>query len=81
MKTKLEEHYVMVDEPEGLYFDHFSLPNVKGQTLALYIHSAIKDTKLEQKLAFISSDGTPSMTGHTNVTYCFGKTVLKRPLQ
>ena len=24
MKTTLEEHYVMVGEPEGFYLDHFS---------------------------------------------------------
>ena len=66
MKTTLEEHHVMVGEPEGFYLDHFCPPNGKGQTLAFQIlHSAIKDTKLEQKLAFIESDGT-SMTKDTN---------------
>ena len=56
----------MVGKPEGFYLDHFSPLNNKGQTLALHIHSAIKDTEVEQKLAFIGSDGTPSMTGHIN---------------
>ena len=50
MKTVLEEHYVIVGEPEGFYFDHFSPPNGKGQTLAPHIHNANKDTGLEQKL-------------------------------
>ena len=76
MKTTLEEHYVLVGEPEGFYLDHFSPPNDKGQTLALHIHSAIRDPELEQKLAFIGSDGTPFMTGHTN-----GLIVLKRLLK
>ena len=50
IKTTLEEHYVMVGEPEGFYLDHFSSPNGKGKTVALHIHSAIKDAELEQKL-------------------------------
>ena len=80
-KTTLEEHYVMVGELEGFYLDHFPSPNGKGQTLALQIQSAIKDTELEQKLDFIGSDGTPSMTGHTNGLIAALKRLLKRPLQ
>ena len=30
MKTTLEEHYVMVGELEGFYFNYFSPPNGKG---------------------------------------------------
>ena len=81
MKTTLEEYYVMVCEPKGFYLYHFSLPNGKGQTLALHIHSVIKNRKLEQNLAFIGSDGTPSMTGHTNGLIAALKKLLKRPLQ
>ena len=81
MNTTLEEHYVMVGEPEGFYHDHFSPPNSKGQTLALHIHSAFKDTKLEQKLAFIDSDGTPFITGHTNESIATFNLLLKRLLQ
>ena len=81
MKTTLEEYYVMVGEPKGFYLYHFSLPNGKGQTLALHIHSAIKNRKLEQNLVFIGSDGTPSMTGHTNGLIAALKKLLKRPLQ
>ena len=80
MKLTLEDHYVMVDEPEGFYLDHFSPPNAKGQILALHIQSTIKYTELEQKLAFIGSDGTPCMTGHTNVLIAALKRLL-RPLQ
>ena len=80
MKTTLEEHYVMVGKPEGFYLDHFS-PNGNGQTLALHTHSAIKDTELEQKLAFIGSDGTLTMTGHINGFIAALERLLKRPLQ
>ena len=66
IKTTLEEYYVIVGEPKGFYFNHISPPNGKGQTLALHLHGAIKDTLLKQKLAFIGSDDTPSMTGYTN---------------
>ena len=52
----------MVGEPEGFYLDHFFPPNSEGQTLGIHLHSAIKDTKLEQKLAFFGSDSTPSLT-------------------
>ena len=80
MKTTLE-HYVTVGEPEGFYLDHFSPPNGKGQILALHMHSAIKDTELELKFAFIGSDGTPSMKEHTNKLIAALERLLKRPLQ
>ena len=80
MEITLEEHYVMIGEPEGFYLDHFSPPTSKVQTLALHIHSAIKDTELEQKFAFIGSDGTP-MTGSTNGLIAALERLLKRLLQ
>ena len=70
----------MAGEPEGFYLDHFSPPNDKGQTLALHIHSAIKNTELKQKHALIGSDGTPSITGQTNKLIAALKRLLKRPL-
>ena len=73
MKTTLEEHYVIVGEPEGFYLDHFSPPNGNDQALALHIHSTIKDTELEQKHVFI--------TGHTNGLIAALERLLKRPLQ
>ena len=73
MKTTLEEHYVNLD--------HFFPPNGKGQTLALHIHNANKDTEPEQKLAFICSAGIPSMTGYTNGLIAALERLLKRPLQ
>ena len=76
MQTTSEEHYVMI----GFYLYHFSPPNGKGQTLAHHIHNAMKDTELEQKLAFLGSDGTP-MTGHTNKLIAALKRLLRRPLQ
>ena len=81
MKITLEEYYVIVGEPEGFFHDYFSPPNGKGQTLALHIHSVIKDIEVEQKLAFIGSDGTPFMTRHTNGLIAALKGLLKRPLQ
>ena len=81
MKIRLEEHHVMVGEQEGFYLDHFSPPNGKAKTLALHIHSAIKDTELEQKLAVIGSACIPVMTGHTNGLITALERLLTRQLQ
>ena len=62
-QTVIEEHYVIVGEPNGFYLSHVMSEDGTGYKIATSIYSAIKGTALEQKLKIYGSDGTTAMTG------------------
>ena len=61
-QTVIEEHYVIVGEPNGFYLSHVMPEDGTGYKIATSVYSAIKDTALEQKLKIVGSDRTAVMT-------------------
>ena len=66
MSTKLEEHYVVVGEPEEFYLTHFAPENGKDVTLAKHLHDILSGTTLEQNMKITGCDGTSVNTGTSN---------------
>ena len=62
-QTVIEEHYVIVGEPNGFYLSHVIPEDGTGYKIATSVYSAIKDTALEQKLKIVGCDGTSVITG------------------
>ena len=62
-QTVIEEHYVIVGEPNSFYLFHVIPEDTTGYKIATSVYSAIKDTALEQKLKIVGPDGTAVMTG------------------
>ena len=67
-QTVIEEHYVIVEEPNGFYLSHVMPEDGSGYKIATLVYSAIKDTALEQKLKIVGTDGTAVMTGKANAS-------------
>ena len=61
--TVIEEHYVIVGEPNGFYLSHVMPEDGTRYEIATSVYSAIKDAALEQKLKIVGSDGSAVMTG------------------
>ena len=80
-QTVIEEHYVIVGEPNAFYLSHVMPEDGTGYKIATSIYSAIKDTALEQKLKIVGSDGTAVMTGKCKGFIASLATSLGRPLQ
>ena len=47
-QTVIEEHYVIVGEPNGFYLSHVMPEDGTGYKIATSVYSAIKDTALVQ---------------------------------
>ena len=62
-QTVIEEHYVIVGEPNGFYLPHVMPEDGTSYKIATSVYSAIKDRALEQKLKIVGSHGTAVMTG------------------
>ena len=62
-QTVIEEHYVIVGEPNGFYLSREMPEDGTGYKIATSVYSAIKDTAMEQKLKIVGSDRTAVMTG------------------
>ena len=80
-QTVIEEHYVIVGEPNGFCLSNVMPENGTGYKIATSVYSAIKDTALEQKLKIIGSDGTAVMTGKSKAFIASLETLIGRPLQ
>ena len=63
INTILEEHYVVISEPEEFYLAHFCPVDGKGKTIAHNLFNVIMDTDLQENLLVVGSDGTAVMTG------------------
>ena len=79
--TCLEEHIVMVGEPDEYYLSHFSTEDGKKSSIADGIYSAIKSTELEKYLTVIGTDGAATMTGINKGCIRKLEEALQRPLQ
>ena len=77
----IEEHYVIVGEPNGFYLLHVMPKDGTGYKIATSVYSAIKDTALEQKLKIVGSDGTTVMTTKSKGFIASSETLTGRPLQ
>ena len=80
-QTVIEEHCVIVGEPNGFYLSHVMPEDGTGYKIATSVYSAIKDTALEQKLKIVGSDGTAVMTGKSKGFIALLETLIGRPLQ
>ena len=80
-QTVIEEHYVIVGEPNGFYLSHVMPKDGTGNKIATSIYSAIKDTALEQKLKIVGSDGTAVMTSKCKGFIASLETLVGRPFQ
>ena len=80
-QTVIEEHYVIVEEPNGFYLSHVMPEDGTGYKIATSVYSAIKDTALEQKLKIVGSDETAVMTGKSEGFIASTETLIGRPLQ
>ena len=80
-QTVIEEHYVIVGEPNGFYLSHVMPEDGSGHKIATSVYSAIKDTDLEQILKIVGSDGTTVMTGKSKGFIASSETLIGRPLQ
>ena len=80
-QTVIEEHYVIVGEPNGVYLSHVMPEDGTGYKIATSVYSAIKDTALEQRLKIVGSDGTAIMTGKSKGFIASLETLIGRPLQ
>ena len=64
-QTVIEEHYVIVGEPNGFYLSHVMPEDGTGYKIATSVYSPIKDTGLEQILKIVGSDEIAVMAGKT----------------
>ena len=80
-QTVIEEHYVIVGEPNGFYLSHVMPEDGTGYKITTSVYSAIKDTALEQKLKIVGSDGTAVMTGKSKGFLASSENLIGRPLQ
>ena len=79
--TFIEEHYVIVGEPNDFYLSHVMPKDGTGYKIATSVYSAIKDTALEQKFKVVKSDETAVMTGKSKGFIASLETLVRRPLQ
>ena len=80
-QTVIEEHYVIVGEPNDFYLSHVMAEDGARYGIAASVYSAIKDTALKQKLKIVGSDGTAVMTGKSKGFIAALETLIGRSLQ
>ena len=80
-QTVIEEHYVIVEEPNGFYLSHVTPEDGTGYKIATSVYSAIKDTALVQKLKIVGSDETAVVTGKSKRFIASLETLIERPLK
>lgn len=77
LRTETEDHYTIVIEPSGLFYDHVVPPNGTGADIGKTVYNALEKGEFDlEKLMFIGADGTNTNTGHTNGKF-LGKWFLK----
>ena len=80
-QTVIEEHYVIVGEPNGFYLSHVMPEDETGYKIATSVYFAIKDAALEHKFKIVSCDGTAVMTGKSKGFIVSLETLIGRALQ
>ena len=77
----IEEHYVIVGEPNGCHRSYVMSEDGTGYKIATSVYSAIKDIAPKQKLKIVGSDETAEMTGKSKGFIASLDTLIERPLQ
>ena len=80
-QTVIEEHYVIVGEPNGLFLLHVMPEDGTGYKIATSVYSVIKNTPLKQKLKIVGSDGTTVMTDKSKGFVASLESLIGSPLQ
>ena len=55
-KVEIEDHYVVVGEPDCYYLSHVVPEDGSGASIAEALHEVIKDIELEDSLDIVGSD-------------------------
>jgi hypothetical protein len=82
IKKIVEDHYVLVEEPNSEYFGHITVSNGKAATIATEILSKLEKENIDKTLIdAIGCDGTNVNTGRNNGVVRRLETGLDRPVQ
>ena len=79
-KTKKEDHYVLVGEPEMVYLDHNTLERGTGAEIADGLYKYVKNEKSYDKLRPIGADNIAVNRGNKNGAIRLLECHLKRAL-
>lgn len=67
LRSKIEEHYSLVLQPDNLFYAHVSPPDGTAKSIAQTIHEKVVSDKISlNKMMFIGCDGTNVNVGHNN---------------
>ena len=80
-QTAIEQHSVIVGEPNGFYLSQVMPEDGTGYKIATSVYSAIKVAALEPKLKIVGFDGTTVITGNSKGFIASLETLIGRPLQ
>ena len=76
----VQDHYVVTEEPNNFYLNHFTPATGKGIDIAHGLWQVIQGTTLESKLILVKADGTNVNTGGNNGAIHYVELYLQRPL-
>jgi hypothetical protein len=76
-----EEHYVLVEEPGGIYRDHVSPATGRAVDVKEELLKFLQRTKSENTLSVLGTDGTAVNTGQNGGVIRLLEIELKRPIQ
>ena len=62
-KRKIEEHIVIIGEPETMYLNHITLENCCGSGIAKGLFEFLNGASLRNSILAIGSDSTNTNTG------------------
>ena len=79
--TVLEDHYVVTEEPNDFYLDHFTPATGRGIDIAHGLWQVIKESNLESKLCLVKAGGTNTNTGCNRGAIRYLEVFMQRPLQ
>ena len=80
-KTVLEEHYVMVEEPESVYLGHEVPFSGHGISVGLKSFRFLKSKGWDAAIHVVGADGCNVNTGHNEGAIVYLEKLLGRPLQ
>ena len=79
--TVLEDHYVVIGEPNDFYLDHFTPATGRDIDIAHGLWQVIRESDLESKLCFVKADETNRNTGCNREAICNLELFMQRLLQ
>jgi hypothetical protein len=78
---KVEDHYVLVGEPETVYLRHITLERGTGTAIADGLHAAVDEMGILDKIRAVGADSTAVNTGPRGGAIHLLECRLGRPLQ